>query len=99
MYCQNCGKEVNDKAVVCIHCGVATGKGDSLISSKDAPSNKKTEEGLSLLALGFGYGSAFVFPPGGIIMGICALKKDKAHGTGMICISIFFLIFLMGAAS
>jgi len=23
MYCQNCGKEIDDKAVVCIHCGVA----------------------------------------------------------------------------
>ena len=24
MYCQNCGKQIDDKAVVCIHCGVAT---------------------------------------------------------------------------
>jgi len=24
MFCQNCGKEIDDKAVVCIHCGVAT---------------------------------------------------------------------------
>lgn len=24
MYCQNCGKEIADKAVVCIHCGCAT---------------------------------------------------------------------------
>ncbi|HAQ56602.1 MAG TPA: hypothetical protein DCR44_04305 [Acholeplasmatales bacterium] len=23
MFCQNCGKEIDDKAVVCIHCGVA----------------------------------------------------------------------------
>ncbi|MBQ3094463.1 MAG: zinc ribbon domain-containing protein [Selenomonadales bacterium] len=22
-YCSNCGKEIDDKAVVCIHCGVA----------------------------------------------------------------------------
>lgn len=25
MYCKNCGKEIDDKAVVCVHCGVATG--------------------------------------------------------------------------
>ena len=25
MFCQNCGKEIDDKAVVCIHCGCATG--------------------------------------------------------------------------
>lgn len=24
MYCKNCGKEIDDKAAVCIHCGVAT---------------------------------------------------------------------------
>ncbi len=23
MFCSNCGKEINDNAVVCIHCGVA----------------------------------------------------------------------------
>lgn len=23
MYCKNCGKEVDDNAVVCVHCGVA----------------------------------------------------------------------------
>ena len=26
MYCKNCGKEVNDNAVVCIHCGAAIAK-------------------------------------------------------------------------
>lgn len=25
MFCRNCGKEVNDNAVVCVHCGAATG--------------------------------------------------------------------------
>lgn len=24
MYCKNCGQQIDDKAVVCIHCGVAT---------------------------------------------------------------------------
>jgi hypothetical protein len=24
MYCTNCGKQIDDKAVVCVHCGVAT---------------------------------------------------------------------------
>lgn len=26
MYCHNCGTEINDKAVLCVHCGVATNK-------------------------------------------------------------------------
>lgn len=24
MFCKNCGKEIDDKAAVCIYCGVAT---------------------------------------------------------------------------
>lgn len=24
MFCQNCGKEINDNAVICVHCGCAT---------------------------------------------------------------------------
>lgn len=23
MFCQNCGKQIDDKAVICVHCGVA----------------------------------------------------------------------------
>lgn len=23
MYCKNCGKEIDDKAVICVHCGVS----------------------------------------------------------------------------
>ena len=26
MFCAKCGKEINDEAVVCVHCGCATGK-------------------------------------------------------------------------
>ncbi|MCM1578020.1 MAG: hypothetical protein NC078_04395 [Ruminococcus sp.] len=26
MYCKNCGKEIHDEAVMCVHCGVPTGK-------------------------------------------------------------------------
>lgn len=25
MFCKNCGKEIDDKAAICIHCGVSTG--------------------------------------------------------------------------
>lgn len=24
MYCKNCGKEIDDNAIICIHCGVST---------------------------------------------------------------------------
>lgn len=26
MYCKNCGKEIDNKAVICVHCGVPTGE-------------------------------------------------------------------------
>ncbi|MGL4623921.1 MAG: zinc-ribbon domain-containing protein [Culicoidibacterales bacterium] len=33
MYCKNCGKEIDDNAVVCVNCGVATGNGT--VAEKD----------------------------------------------------------------
>ncbi len=30
MYCKNCGHQVDDKAVVCIHCGCLTDAGEKL---------------------------------------------------------------------
>jgi len=29
MFCRNCGKELNDKAVVCVHCGVRPADGST----------------------------------------------------------------------
>ena len=34
MFCSKCGKEVNDEAEICVHCGCRI-KGEPLISSKD----------------------------------------------------------------
>ena len=40
MYCSHCGKEVNDEAVVCIHCGcaIAQNKSRNLNQITDEPS-------------------------------------------------------------
>lgn len=45
MFCKNCGKEIDDKAVICVHCGVAT---------KDSPSDEKTFTATLLLCLFLG---------------------------------------------
>lgn len=37
MFCSNCGKEIDDKAVVCVNCGCAVGKRPNS-SKPDAPS-------------------------------------------------------------
>lgn len=33
MYCRNCGKEISEKAMVCVSCGVLLGKGSSYCQS------------------------------------------------------------------
>ena len=52
MYCKNCGKEIDDKAVICVHCGVAVGE----IAKEDEKINKFGIAGfvVSLLSLWFG---------------------------------------------
>ena len=37
MFCSKCGKEINDAAVVCIHCGCPTQKFDQEKKDKDQP--------------------------------------------------------------
>ena len=29
MYCRNCGQEISNEAVICVHCGVPAGKGNA----------------------------------------------------------------------
>ena len=31
-YCRECGKQINEKAVICIHCGCATGVNNALVN-------------------------------------------------------------------
>ena len=33
MYCRNCGKEISNEAVICVHCGVPAGKGNAYCPS------------------------------------------------------------------
>ena len=50
MYCQNCGKEIDDKAVVCIHCGVAVKP--SAAAALDPNAKSKLVAGLLGIVLG-----------------------------------------------
>ncbi len=45
MYCQHCGKEVNDEAVVCIYCGCAIKPVNSTALGEDVP-----DVGINVLA-------------------------------------------------
>ena len=41
-YCRECGKQINEKAVICIHCGCATGVNNALVN--EITNNKTTNK-------------------------------------------------------
>ncbi len=43
MYCRNCGKAIDDKAVVCVACGVPTAKEKKFCQNCGAPTDEKAE--------------------------------------------------------
>lgn len=83
MYCTNCGKEIDDKAVVCPHCGVAT---DNYVElEKVAEPTKKVNGlgiagfvvGLSSLAFGIYLLIACIV---GLVLSIIAVKNKPKCG-------------------
>ena len=69
MFCHNCGKEISDQAVVCIHCGVSTRKVSS--GELDGPIG-----GLGVLC--------FFIPMVGLVLYLVwnDVKPVKAKGAG-----------------
>ena len=67
MYCKVCGHEVNDNAVICPNCGVAT---DNYLKTTAAPAQKNT------LAL-VGFILSFFVTIAGLIISIIAYKNAK----------------------
>lgn len=56
MYCKNCGQQLDDRAVVCPHCGVATGNGQI----KQTAPDDRPSGGFAVLC--------FFFPVVGLIL-------------------------------
>ncbi len=93
MFCKNCGKEIDDKAAICIHCGVATNEGE--MNPEDQPSI-----GLNILS--------FLIPIVGLIlyftMKNSTPKKASAIIKWTIASIIIYVVFyacsgaLLGAA-
>lgn len=91
MYCKNCGSQIDDKASICPHCGVATGYNPA-VSADDAPST-----GFAILG--------FFFPLIGLILYLVwhttSPLKAKSCGKGAligvivsVAISIFYLVVI-----
>ncbi len=97
MFCKECGKEINDKAVVCVHCGVPT-----VAPEKDTSAAVRMliPVGRSGHAIAAGYLGLLsplgIFAPFALLFGILAvrdIKKNKnKHGMGRAILGI-----IMGA--
>ncbi|MBQ8141388.1 MAG: zinc ribbon domain-containing protein [Clostridia bacterium] len=89
MYCSKCGKEVNDDAVVCVHCGCAIeNEKTSIANQNDAPNT-----GFAVLG--------FLIPLVGLILYLVnkdtAPLKAKSAGKGALigfCVSLVLSIVL-----
>lgn len=102
MFCQNCGKEIDDKAYVCPHCGVK-------VERKNAP-DLDADNGSKV---GWGFLSFFV-PVAGLILfivwrterpktskvcGICALASFITEVVSSIVSVIVYFVFIIGLMS
>jgi len=78
MFCKNCGKEIDDSAVVCPNCGVAT-ENMAKNSTPAAPAQKNTMAlvGFILALLGFNLIALILS-----IIGLTNTKKPEYNGDG-----------------
>ena len=92
MFCKNCGKEINDKAAICIHCGCATGNANPV--EELSGESKKTVGVLLGIFLGLI----------GLIIGICLYptnsyeRKTFIQGWGIafaICFGACMLLYII----
>jgi hypothetical protein len=76
MFCKNCGKEIDDKAAFCVHCGVAVNE-----KEKEKEEPKVVDSG----SVGWGF-LGFFFPIVGLILYLCwkdsKPKSAKVAGIG-----------------
>ena len=73
MYCKNCGNQIDDNAVYCIHCGASTG-----IQQYGQPEQKQSSQSNTLAIVGFIL--SFFIPLAGLICSIIGLKRAPQFG-------------------
>ncbi|MDE6585118.1 MAG: zinc ribbon domain-containing protein [Clostridia bacterium] len=82
MFCKNCGREINDNAMVCPYCGVATGKGGAVAEEKKVNAFGIVGFVLGLLSLWLGVYFC-ISPVLGLIfsaVGMAKMKKCRVNG-------------------
>ena len=71
MYCKNCGNDIHDEAVVCIHCGCTVNQQNT---------QKQTAKTNVLAIVGFAL--SFFIPLAGLICSIIGYKKADSDYNG-----------------
>lgn len=94
MFCNNCGKEVDEKAIVCIHCGVELKKKEPV---EDYNQSKKGIGILLSLLLGlFGLLIGVILYPAGTVARKTFFKGWLVTFIVYICVSIvvYIIVFI-----
>lgn len=88
MFCKNCGKQIDDKAAVCIHCGVATDNMTYQQPQYIQPTSPDVMTG-GLVAL------CILVPVVGLIYGVVQQSNGKPI-VGKQCIKISLIVLGIG---
>ena len=88
MFCTNCGKEIDDKAVICVHCGVPTHNmmiSQSVVNARQQEQSNKSINGYGLAGFVVGLvsiwlGVLFCIPSiTGLVFSIVGMVKGKNY--------------------
>ena len=103
MYCTRCGKQINDSAVICVNCGVATRNFNAVAEVRKTVEEKKVNGfgiagfvvGLLSLGLGFYLCVASIIGLSLSIVGMTQMKKCNVNGLAIagLILSIISLMF------
>ena len=77
MYCKNCGKEIDDRAAVCPHCGVPV---QAINTEQSTPGLSIAGFVIAILSIWFGI-FACVLPILAIVLSARGIRKAKEHGS------------------
>ena len=84
MFCNNCGREIDDRAIVCPNCGV--------IVNKQALATEQSQSNTFAIV---GFIMSFFVAIVGLICSIIVLKKSPSLKNIVICFSIYVIIIII----